>query len=87
MEDLNKPEIIQLLIDEGVRIDLAHQYADVFMEYMESTHNIDEHGIIIIHPRTGNPIDNPYLVIRDRALKKLQSMDSVQCDQLWSKYA
>ena len=87
MADLNKAEVIQLLVDEGIRIDLANQYADVFKEYMEATHNIDEFGIIVSHPRTGNPIENPYLVIRDRALKKLQAMETVQCDQLWSRYA
>jgi hypothetical protein len=87
MADINKSEFIQLLVDEGIRIDLANQYADVFKEYIECTQNIDEFGVIITHPRTGNPIDNPYLVIRDRALKKLQAMETVQCDQLWIKYA
>jgi hypothetical protein len=87
MADLNKSEVIQLLIDEGIRIDLANQYADVFKEYIEATQNIDKNGIVVLHPRTANPIENPYLVIRDRALKKLQAMETVQCDQLWSRYA
>ena len=87
MADLNKSEVIQLLIDEGIRIDLANQYADAFLEYMKATQNIDQFGVIVTHPRTGNPIENPYLVIRDQALKKLQAMETVQCDQLWSKYA
>jgi len=87
MADLKKSDVVQLLIDEGTRIDMANQYTDAFMEYMMATQNIDEFGVIVKHPRTGNPIENPYLVIRDRALKKLQAMDNVQCDQLWSKYA
>ena len=87
MADLKKSDVVQLLIDEGTRIDMANQYADAFMEYMMATQNIDEFGVIVKHPRTGNPIENPYLVIRDRALKKLQAMENVQCDELWSKYA
>lgn len=87
MGDLVKADVVQILVDDGVRIDVANQYADAFVEYMNCTKNIDEFGVIVKHPRTGNPIENPYLVIRDRALKKLQAMDNVQCDQLWSKYA
>ncbi len=84
--DLVKSEIVQLLIEHRIRIDLANQYGDSFFEYMKATRNIDEFGIIIKHPRTGNPIENPYLAIRDRALKKLQSMRSVKADYLWERY-
>lgn len=85
--ELDKPEMVRLLIEHKVRIDLANLYADTFMEYMKATRNVDEYGIIIKHPRTGNPIENPYLVIRDRALKKLQSMRSIKADYLWERYA
>ena len=84
--DLIKTDMVQLLIEHGIRIDLANQYADVFFEYMKATRNVDEFGIIIKHPRTGNPIENPYLVIRDRALKKLQAMRSVKAVYLWELY-
>ena len=45
--------------------------------------NIEEHGIIVQHPRTANPIENPYLAIRDRAAKKLDGMRKVKADFLW----
>ena len=45
--------------------------------------NIDEHGIIVSHPRTANPIENPFLAIRDRAAKKLDGMRKVKADFLW----
>ncbi len=87
MADLNKAIVVKQLIDSGVRIDLANQYSDAFMEYMNATRNIDEFGVIVKHPRTGNPIENPYLAIRDRALKKLQAMEMVRADFLWEQYA
>ncbi len=87
MADLNKAIVVKQLIDSGVRIDLANQYGDAFMEYMNATRNIDEFGVIVKHPRTGNPIENPYLAIRDRALKKLQAMEMVRADFLWEQYA
>jgi len=87
MEDLVKAQMIQQLIEHGVRIDQANQYGDAFLEYMKATRNIDEFGVIIKHPRTGNPIENPYLAIRDRALKKLQSMRNIKADYLWKIYA
>jgi phage terminase small subunit len=87
MANLNKATVVKQLIDSGVRIDLANQYGDAFMEYMNATRNIDEFGVIVKHPRTGNPIENPYLAIRDRALKKLQAMEMVRADFLWEQYA
>ena len=86
MEDLIKSDILQALIEHGVRIDQANFYADTFYEYMKATRNIDEFGIIIKHPRTGNPIKNPYLEIRDQALKKLQLMKNIRADYLWKIY-
>ena len=55
MADLNKSEVIQLLVDEGIRIDLANQYADAFLEYMTSTQNIDEFGVIVIASQDWQP--------------------------------
>ena len=84
--ELVKADVVELLIQHKVRIDVANQYADAFLEYMKATRNVDEYGVIIKHPRTGNPIENPYLAIRDRALKKLQAMKSVRADYLWEVY-
>ncbi len=78
-----KDEVIEALVKQGARRDRAVQYADAYLEYQEASRNIDEHGAIVNHPRTGNPIDNPYLAIRDRALKKLQSMRGINCEGLW----
>ena len=81
--EVDKSDIVAKLTAAGTRRDLAVQYADAFLEYREATRNIDEHGAIVQHPRTGNPIENPYLVVRDRALKKLQAMGQVKAECLW----
>lgn len=85
-KELSKDAIAALLIDAGARLDLAAHYADAFIEYRTATANIDKHGIIVANPRNGSPMENPYLGVRDRALKKLRTMDDVDSDMLWQRY-
>lgn len=59
------------------------QYADAYLEYQEATENIEKNGLIVQHPRTSNPIENPYMAVRDRALKKLQLFRNVKTEGLW----
>lgn len=80
---MTKIEIVDRLVTAGARRDVAVQYADAFIEYRDASANIDEHGAIVQHPRTSNPIENPYLQVRDRALKKLQAMRGVNAAGLW----
>lgn len=83
MGQMTKAEIIAALIDSGATRDRATMYADAFLEYREASENIDKNGAIVAHPRTGNPIENPYISIRDRAGKKLDSMRKLKADFLW----
>jgi len=76
-------EIVSRLEALGVTKDRASQYADAYAEYRQAQANISEHGSIVQHPRTGNPIQNPYLAIRDRALKRLRQMWDVPAGFLW----
>ena len=46
---------------------LLHLWADTFIEYRQAQANIAKNGPLVFHPRTGAPIDNPYIPIRDRA--------------------
>lgn len=46
-------------------------YVDATAQYQAAQANIDTHGSIVIHPRTGAPIENPYLAVRDRAARVL----------------
>lgn len=49
-------------------------YADYMKSYTTATSNIREHGEIVQHPRTAAPITNPYLEVRDGAVKMLRTL-------------
>jgi hypothetical protein len=83
MGEMTKDVIIAVLEKNGNRKDLCVQYADAYLEYQEASENIERNGLIVQHPRTTNPIDNPYAAVRDRALKKLQGMRGVKSEGLW----
>lgn len=84
MVEIDAEAIAAFLVEQGARRDLARQYADLFCEYRAASANILEHGAIVLHPRTGNPVTNPYLVVRDRALARLARMRSVKgIEALW----
>lgn len=78
-----RDEVIATLVAGGTRRDRAALYADAFLEYQEASANIAERGTMVLHPRTMNPIENPYLVIRDRALGKLRRLRVRAADALW----
>jgi phage terminase small subunit len=80
---ITKEKVVALLVQRGAKRDRAAFYADAYAEYQEASKNIEEHGTIVQHPRTGNPIENPYLAIRDRALRKLLSIRGVNTEGLW----
>ena len=47
--------------------DAIEIYAGAFLEYSEASANIEKNGTIVFHPRTGAPIENPYLRVRKAA--------------------
>jgi phage terminase small subunit len=82
---MTRDEIVEALLDRGstTRRDRACQYADVFLEYQEASANIAMNGVVVTHPRTGAPMMNPYMAVRDNALKKLQTMKTIEASFLW----
>ncbi|WP_165250181.1 P27 family phage terminase small subunit [Paludisphaera soli] len=71
------------LVARGERVDVAEAYASAFVEYREAAANVNANGSIVQHPRTGNPITNPYIPIRDAALQRALALN-VRADELWS---
>lgn len=64
-------------------VDLS-MYADAYLSYREAQDNIDKCGAIAAHPRTGQPIENPYLRVRESASKSLANLQRVKkTDRLW----
>ena len=83
MGEMSKAEVVAQLLKNGNAPDQAQLYADVFMEYREATANIEKNGLIVAHPRTGQPMKNPYVEIRDSALRKFQTMRHIKAAGLW----
>lgn len=67
----------------GARADRVTIYADALVEYKHAQANITENGSIVLHPRTGAPIENPYIKIRNQASKVLLSI-GLHHDGLWN---
>ena len=47
--------------------------------------NVEVNGAIVADPRTGSPIQNPYLVVRDKAFARLENLHKagVRAPGLW----
>ena len=85
MGQMTRDEIINAPADKGVKKDVATIYADAYLEYHGARANILEHGTIVSDPRTAAAIQNPYLVIRDRAAKRIAELRRVPADFLWQR--
>ena len=83
MGEVSRGHVAAALVARGVRPDRAALYADAFVEYRAAAANIAREGTIVLHPKTGNPIENPYLGIRDRARRTLERMRGVNGGFLW----
>lgn len=83
---MTRDEIIAGLLQRGAKPDAARQYADAYVEYQEAADRVTTAGLIVAHPVTKGPIENPYLSIRDKALARLQAMRKaayIDVDWLW----
>lgn len=59
-------------------------YVDTYADYCVAQANIEANGTIVFHPRTGAPIENPYLRIRDRAGKVITD-SRLRTGDLWRR--
>jgi hypothetical protein len=57
-------------------------YADALRSYVEASKNIEANGSVCSHPRTGAPIDNPYLRVRDQQGAVLRKMRAIKGDRV-----
>lgn len=86
MGEMNKTAVIELLKKQNPKAKLAEiaMYADAYMDYMAAQRNIDAHGSIVFHPRTGAPIDNPYLRVREKSGATMRSLKFIKADAVWA---
>jgi phage terminase small subunit len=61
----------EILLEAGAEPDVATMYAHAWAEYREAQESITKNGAVVANPRTGAPITNPYLKVRDAAEAKL----------------
>lgn len=57
-------------------------YAGAYVTYREAETNIAERGAINSHPRTGSPLENPYLKVRSGAAATLKKI-RLKTGDLW----
>ena len=77
--------IDHLMKEPRARREKAALYADAYLEYKEAQKNIAANGSIVADPRTGAPIQNPYLPVRDKAFARLEQLHKagVKAPGLW----
>lgn len=57
-------------------------YADALKAYCEASANISKNGSVCSHPRTGAPIENPYLKVRSATGSTLSKMRTIKGDRV-----
>ena len=72
--------IVAVLIRDNpaLRVDFATIYADAIIDYLAASENIRDNGSVVLHPRTGAPIDNPYLRVRVSAISQMAAAKGVR---------
>ncbi len=88
METMTRDGAVAAVIAVNPRAKRAtvEMYVDAWIEYRGAMTNIREHGSVVFHPRTGSPIDNPYLRVRDSAAKSLERLGAkLKTDELWGQ--
>lgn len=65
------------------RPDCVQMYADQFVAYAEAAVNIAANGNLVVHPRTGSPIPNPYLSIRASSMTAMKRLPTMDAAALW----
>jgi phage terminase small subunit len=73
---MNRDEVLTILRRDNPQAsgDIVAMYADCFLDYREAADNITKNGNIVLHPRTGSPIENPYIKVKAASMNQLRKM-------------
>lgn len=87
MEQMTIKEIERILIEDNPKSPLVtiKVYSLTFITYFEAADNVKKNGAIVLHPRTGAPIENPYLKIMNQQQAILLKNRQVKADRLFNK--
>lgn len=91
MGEMTDKEAIAILESDNPRHDSTaiRMYAAVFCIYLEAAENVRENGAVVAHPRTSEPMTNPYLAIMERQAKILSRISGerrpglLRTERLW----
>jgi phage terminase small subunit len=87
MGEMTRDEALERLRQDNpaARADDLIMYVNAYMTYREASKNINTNGAVVAHPRTGAPIDNPYLKVQTAAMAALQKLRKVKnVARLWN---
>lgn len=79
-----RDRVVARLVREGASVADAIQFADLWLQYSEAAENIVKNGTIVQHPRTLNPITNPYVAHRDSARAGMRKLPWIDAEWLWA---
>lgn len=83
---MTRDDVIAILRRDNpaARADDVAMYADCFLDYKEAADNIAKNGNIVMHPRTGSPIENPYIKVKSSAMNQLRKITKLKkVSTLW----
>jgi phage terminase small subunit len=85
---ISRAEAVAILAaaNPAAKPEAIQTYAAQWDSYAEADRNIAKQGAVVVHPRTGAPIDNPYLKVRSHALSELGKIRKLNTDELWRLY-
>lgn len=61
-------------------------YADALRLYLEASDNVRRLGAVVSHPRTGAPIENPFLSVQSRQAGILAKFSNVKASRAIAAY-
>ena len=86
MVKVSKDEVLGVLrrSNPTAREQSVQLYAQAFLEYVEAVENIERNGTICAHPRTAQPIENPFCRVKAAAMSAMNKMiRQLDSDPLW----
>ena len=64
----------------------VEMYVTSFLTYLEAEDNIRRVGAVVAHPRTGAPLENPYLKVRSQAMREMRELTGLKgLAELWEE--
>ena len=86
VEEMNAESALQILTEDNLDCPAGElrMYAEAFVLHRQASINVQESGPINAHPRTGAPIENPYMAVVGTQMKVMMALRRVRnTDRLW----